>query len=301
MDDTARLADAREALLSAADPIDRTERVPLSVAAGRVLSAPATAAEDVPHADVAAGETLLSADRRLGPADLTLLKAAGVDECAVRRRPEIGVVPVGDDLVQRDPGPDERVEVTGFGLSQYVEGWGGDPTYRNVVGEQRPSLRAAVQRDLTRDALAIAGVDRESAVREVVADLGEVRVADVACSPGSPVTVGVVEGRPVLLLPDAPVDCLAAAVQLLRPLVARLAGAPLPDPPSQRATLDDAVESPDGVRTFVPARVSDGTASPVATDPTLRDVARADGWVTLSEDVTRLDGGASVTVRDWEA
>ena len=230
-----------------------------------------------------------------------LLKVAGIDTVASVQRPTVAVVPTGDELVQREAADDERVETTAFTIAQHVDRWGGKVTYRNTVAEDRHALRAAIQRDLTRDALVITGVGREDLVREVVADLGTVHVDTIAAEPGGTVAVASVEDRPVLLVPESPVDCLVAAVQLLRPLVAALAGSPLSAHPHHHAEMETAVESEQGTRTFVPVALADHVATPLGEgSPTLRDVTRADGWVSVDEDSAGLAVGDAVGVIDWE-
>lgn len=293
--------EARDRLRGLASRIDRTDTVPLSVAAGRVLATPVEARESGPADGIEAGETLFPAGHRLRATDVGLLKVAGVDDVLAVQRPTVGIVPTGDELVQREAGAGERVETTAFTLAQHVDRWGGKVTYRNAVDEQRHALRAAIQRDLTRDALVVTGVERDDLVREVVADLGTVHVEAVASDPGGTAAVASVEDRPVLLLPESPVGCLVGAVQLLRPLVADLAGSPLPAHPHHHADMGAAVESESGTRTFVPVALDDHVATPLGDGaPTLRDVTRADGWVSVAEDETKLDAGESVGVVDWE-
>jgi len=305
MSDTGRgvtgIDETRDRLRELVTPVERTDTVPLSVATGRVLATALEARESSPADGIEAGETLFPADHRLRSTDIGLLKVAGIDDVLARQRPTVGIVPTGDELVQRDASEDERVETTAFTLTQHVDRWGGKVTYRNAVSEDTHPLRAAIQRDLTRDALVVTGVEHEDTVRDVVTDLGRIHLEGVAADPGGTVAVATVEDRPVLLLPESPVDCLVAAVQLLRSLVARLAGSPLPAHPHHHASIATAVESERGTRTFVPVALDDRVATPVGDgDPTLRDVTRADGWVNIDEEKTGLDADESVGVIDWE-
>jgi len=298
---TTGVDDARDAVRGLVAQIDRTDTVPLSVATDRVLAEPITARESGPADGIEAGETLFPAGHRLRSTDVGLLKVAGVDDVLAVQRPTVGIVPTGDELVQREAAADERVETTAFTLAQHVDPWGGKVTYRNAVAEDRHALRAAIQRDLTRDALVVTGVEREDLIREVVADLGTIHVDAVASDPGATAAVASVQDRPVLLLPESPVGCLVGAVQLLRPLVADLAGSPLPAHPHHHAEMAAAVDSELGVLTFVPVALDDHVATPLGDgEPTLRDVTRADGWVSVAEDETGLDAGESVGVIDWE-
>jgi len=300
-DDLTATADARDTLTTLVEPVERTDTVPLSVAEGRVLAEELVARESSPADGIAVDDRLFAPGHRLRSTDLGLLKVAGIDDLLAVQRPTVGIVPTGDELVQREASAGERVETTAFTLSQHVDRWGGKVTYRDTVGEDRHALRAAIQRDLTRDALVVTGVTASDLVHEVVADLGSIHVDGVASDPGQTVAVATVEERPVLLVPESPVDCLVAAVQLLRPLVAELSGAPLPAHAHHHAALSEPVESAPGVRTLVPVELANHVATPLGDgEPTLRDVIRADGWVTVEESDDGLAAEASVGVIDWE-
>jgi len=293
------LETARRQLGSYAAPVDRTDRIPLSVAVGRVLATDATANDAIPGADLAVDDTVFERGHQLRPADVGLLKAAGVNELLVRQRPQVGIVPTGDGLVEYDAGPDERVETAGFTLAQYADRWGGKVTYRTAVSDDAPALRMAVQRDLTRDVVVLTGTEPGDTLREVVRDLGDVVADRVAITPGNATGLAVVQDRPVLLLPESPVAARVGAVQLLRPLLKGFGDAPLPDHPTQSGTLTEDLDTDPSVRSFVPVALDDGAAKPLSgTD--LATATRADGWVTVPAGADDPAAGDSVAVEDWD-
>ncbi|WP_135364004.1 molybdopterin molybdotransferase MoeA [Halosimplex halophilum] len=255
--------------------------------------------------DVETGDRLFEAGRRLRPSDLGLLKAGGHRSVSVRERPTVSVVPTGEELVEFDPGYGETTETNGLTVSRLVERWGGDATYRDIVGDNEAALRAAVERDTDHDIVVTTGgssVGERDLIADVVADLGEVLGHGVALKPGHPVGYGVVDDTPVLTLPGYPVSCLVTAVQLLRPAVAR-AGGFEPEPfPEFEAALDRKIASEVGVRSFVRVReTGEGTVEPVRGGAgALSSVAAADGWVVVPESVEGVAAGESVTVQRWE-
>ncbi|WP_336036451.1 molybdopterin molybdotransferase MoeA [Halobacterium yunchengense] len=260
--------------------------------------------------DVAAGDALYDPGHRLRPSDLGLLKSVGVRQVDVYERPDVAVIPTGEELVQADPGPGEVVETNGLTVSRLVERWGGSPRYRDVVTDDEAALRAAVERDVDADVVVTTGgssVGERDLVPEVVADLGEVFVHGVALRPGHPVALGAVDDTPVVMLPGYPVACIVNAVQFLRPVVQRVGDMPVEAPPSAAATLDGKLRSEPGVRTFARVRVrEDGgerVAEPVSASGSgvLSSVALADGWVVVGEDAEGVDAGETVAVENWEA
>ncbi|WP_135304431.1 molybdopterin-binding protein [Haloarcula amylovorans] len=293
------LETARRQLGSYAVPVDRTDRVPLSVAVGRVLADDATADEAVPDANIAVGDAVFERGWQLRPADLGLLKAAGRNELHVRQRPQVGVVPTGDELVQREAAEGERVETSGFTLAQYADRWGAKVTYRDVVADDAPALRMAVQRDLTCEVIVLTGTEPGDTLREVIADLGDLIADRVAISPGHETGLAVVEDRPVLLLPESTVAARVGAVQLLRPLVKAFGGAPFSSHPTADATLTEVIETTAARRVFVPVSHEQGTATPLS-GIDLGSATRADGWVTVPEETERVAAGETVAVENWD-
>ena len=394
--DRTRLSTARQRLLSAVDPHDRTERLPLRLADGRVVATAVTADSPVPgydraamdgyavraedtfradtHApaqlesvprtegvdpgtasrvhtgselpagadavvrieqvdeeagevavrqpvaagenvgetgeDVAAGQRLYEPGHRLRPSDLGLLRSVGRWEVDVYKQPTVGVVPTGEELVEADPEPGEVIETNGLTVAHQISRWGGEATYRDIVTDDESALRAAIQRDLTKDLIVTTGgssVGQRDLLPEVIDELGELLVHGVGIKPGHPVGVGVVESTPVIMLPGYPVSCLVGAVQLLRPALKRLGHLPIEPLPSRAATLDRKLPSEPGTRTFARVEVDRENGDLVAT-PTrtggagvLSSVALTDGWVVVPEDREGYAAGDRVEVENWEA
>jgi molybdopterin molybdotransferase len=266
--------------------------------------------------DVDADEHLFDAGHRLHPSDLALLRAADIEEVEVAARPRVSVVPTGEELVEpgTEPGAGEIVETNGLLVSQLVERWGGDPSYRDVVTDDEDALRAAISRDLDHDIVVTNGgssVGERDLIGSVVADMGEVLVHGVDIKPGHPVGFGIVEDTPVLMLPGYPVSCLVNAVQFLRPAVAWLAGSEPPRLPAAQARLSAKLRSAPGERTFARVRLderADEDADPPLTAEPVRvggagvmsSVAFADGWVVIPESLEGIPAGEVVTVQQWE-
>ncbi len=59
------------------------------------------------------------------------------------------------------------------------------------------------------------------------------------------------------------------------------------------------VDSQNGVRTFTPDAVGDGTATPLP-GVDLATATRADGWVSVPAAEAGIDTGTTVTVENWD-
>ena len=280
---------------------------------GRVaVRQPVAAGENVGETgeDVAAGQPLYEPGHRLRPSDLGLLRSVGRWEVEVYEQPTVGVIPTGEELVEADPEPGEIIETNGLTVSQQITRWGGEATDRDIVTDDESALRAAIQRDLTKDLIVTTGgssVGQRDLMPEIIADLGEMVSHGVGIKPGHPVGFGVVESTPVIMLPGYPVSCLVGAVQLLRPALKRMGHLPIDPLPSRKATLERKLPSEPGTRTFARVELAheDGKllATPTRTGGAgvLSSVALTDGWVVVPEDREGYAAGDRVDVEDWEA
>ncbi|MCH7661173.1 MAG: molybdopterin molybdenumtransferase MoeA, partial [Euryarchaeota archaeon] len=197
-------------------------------------------------------------------------------------------------------------------VSRFVDRWGGRPTYREIVTDDPEALRAAIQRDLTKDVIVTTGgssVGERDLIPEVVEEIGEVLVHGVALKPGHPVALGIVEETPVLMLPGYPVACIVNAVQFLRPAMKHAGGMSCESHPTTEARLERKIRSEPGVRTFARVKLDRGerddnetTALPtrVSGSGVLSSVALADGWVVVPEESEGIAEGETVAVENWE-
>jgi len=259
--------------------------------------------------DVEAGQTLYEPGHRLRPSDLGLLKSVGLTAVTVVERPTVAVIPTGEELVQADPEPGEIIETNGLTVTRLASRWGAEPTYNDVVTDDEDALADAIRGALDHDVVVTTGgssVGARDLLPDVVSTLGEVFVHGVGIKPGHPVTLGAIEGTPVLMLRGYPVSCLINAVQFFRPAIA-WAGGTEPEPfPTLEARLEEKIYSEPGLRSFARVGLEERSGERVATAVrasgagVLSSVALSDGWVAVPEESEGIDGGETVAVQVWE-
>ena len=186
--------------------------------------------------DVRAGEVVVPAGRRLTPARLGALAAAGVAEVACARRPRAAVLATGTEL--RAPGEPlglgEVYEANGLILAAQLVSAGAEPKRLAPVADDEAAHRAAIERGLEADVLVTSGgvsVGPHDLVRRVEQELGVEEVFwRVAMKPGKPVSFGVRGSTLVFGLPGNPVSSLVAFELFVRPALEALQGVPEPGP-----------------------------------------------------------------------
>jgi molybdopterin molybdotransferase len=226
---------------------------------------PASAGANVRPAggDVRAGDLVVAAGTRVGPAQAGALAAAGIAEVLCAQRPRAAVLATGSEL--RPPGeplqPGQIYEANGLILAAQLESAGAVVERLPAVADDEESHRAAIAHGLTADVLVTTGgvsVGPHDLVRSVEADLGVEEVFwGVSIKPGKPISFGVGNGCLVFGLPGNPVSALVGFELFVRPAVLALQGAASPLPRFERARLASAVR-PNGRRDeFVRARIAD--------------------------------------------
>lgn len=185
--------------------------------------------------DVAEGATLLEPGRRVGPAELALAAAGGLDRLEVHRRPRVTVFSTGDEIVP--PGARRRTGAVYDANQPMLLALLGRLGLEAAAGGIVPDNRAVLTERLdaaaqTSDLVLTSGgasTGDEDHVRAAVETLGAVHLWRLAVKPGRPLAFGHIRGRAFVALPGNPVAVLACFLMFVRPLLDRLEGAqPLP-------------------------------------------------------------------------
>jgi molybdopterin molybdotransferase len=210
---------------------------------GTVAGANVRAADD----DFARDAPAIAAGELLGPAALAVLASFGQAAVAVYRRPRIGILVSGDELVAPGGalGFGQRFDSNRTLLDALSRAHGAVVVRTLAVHDDEAVLEAAL-RGLCAEADVVVTSGGASAgdvdyLPAILARIGERVFWKVAIKPGMPAFFGVVAGTPVFGLPGNPVSVLATFIALLRPALARLAGAPALDPPPLAARLEGGV------------------------------------------------------------
>lgn len=175
--------------------------------------------------DVCAGEMILPGYMEVTPAAIGAMIAGGVMELTVIRRPVVGIIPTGDEIIPpcADPKPGDIQEFNSSIFSSMLRSWGACPKTYPIVPDDFDAIRdmtakAAAECDMViLNAGSSAGREDFSAM--VVQELGQVLYHGIAIKPGKPAILGRVGATPVLGVPGYPVSGIIVIEELLRPLV----------------------------------------------------------------------------------
>src|SRR5262249_38583754 len=97
--------------------------------------------------DFREGEIGLRAPRRLTARDIGFLGAMNHAQVPVKRRPRVGIISTGDEIVMpgNPVGPGQLVSANGPGLSAFVATQGGIAKHLGIAPDDASTLRAMMQ------------------------------------------------------------------------------------------------------------------------------------------------------------
>lgn len=196
--------------------------------------------------DVASGVTVMTPGDRISPAHLGVLSSVGEVAPVVFRRPVVGIMSTGDEVVPPEtetllPGKirDSNRPVL-FGLLSEL-----GVTVRDygIVPDDADQLRATLdQASQQCDAVFTSGgvsMGEYDLVKQILGELGTIEFWQVAMKPAKPFAFGLINGVPLFGLPGNPVSAMVAFEQFARPALLTMMGATNTFRPRLTATLTE--------------------------------------------------------------
>lgn len=259
--------------------------------------------------DFREGQLLLPQGRQLTPQDLAAAVSCGIPALQVRRRPRVGVIPTGDELVPpgtTDLKPGQIIESNSTLLWGILKNRGADVKVWPICRDDPALLRDVLSQALEQADLVLinagSSAGRDDYTARVVAQLGQALVHGLAIRPGAPVILGLAQGKPVLGIPGYPVSTALVCEIMALPLLDIIAGIDGPDQPLIQAKLLRRLASPAGREEYLRVNVANIQGQWVAIPGSrgsgnLRSLAEADGWVVVPQGSQGLEAGIDVDVR----
>ncbi len=260
--------------------------------------------------DVRAGSTIVERRKLLTAYDLALLTAVGSTEIKVYRRINIGIISIGNELIESSKtplSPGKKYSYTDILVEKYLDTISFVNAHRyGVIGDSVEELAKAFDRMAgDNDILVTIGgtsVSERDIVPDYVESYGRWVIHGIALRPGRTTSVADVDGKPLFVLSGNPVAAWVGLEALLRPFLYRIHGLEPPPRPWVKAKLTRRVPNPIGFRSFVRVFVYRKEDS-FYTEPymvkgssVLSSLARTQGYIVIPEDLEGYEEGEIVRV-----
>lgn len=254
--------------------------------------------------DFSQGDTPLDAGTRLTGFELALLAAMNHADVPIIRRPRVGLLATGDELVLPGaaPGPDQIIASNSIGLAALIDDWGGASVDLGLLPDDLTTITKAIERAHELDILVTIGgasVGDHDYVQQALKDAGvSIDFWKVAMKPGKPLMFGTRDRQIVLGLPGNPVSALVTARLFLKPLIAGFCGQDTDEAEQVMLPLSSPLKSNGPRQDYIRATITDGQVAPLSVQDSaqLTALARADGLIVRPPQAEAAKAGETVPV-----
>ena len=271
----------------------------------------------LPGEDVRQGDIALPAGRTLRAQDIGLLAALGVTSIHAGRRPRVGVLSTGDELVAASacPRPGQIRDVNSAALCCLAVEAGAEAVALGIIPDDLPKLTAALAEALaTCDVVLLSGGSslgaRDHTSAAILAQPGaEILAHGIAMSPGKPTILARIKtsdnAKAVLGLPGQVTSAQVVMAVLIKPFLRHLAGdrnALSAAPPPFVAELARNIAGRPGREDFVRVRLEARPGLPPLAHPVLgksgllKTLLAADGLIAVPAEAEGLYKGVLTPV-----
>jgi len=237
------------------------------------------------------------------------LLAAGVLFIDVIKKPLVGIIPTGDEIILPSGTPKEGdiIEFNSTIFTGMLESWGADVKTFPIVRDVREDIVASVKKALEEcDAVILnagSSAGREDFSSAAIAETGRILYHGIAIRPGKPSVLGLSGNKPVLGVPGYPVSGIVVLEQIMKPVIDLLAGNMNPEPYSyEKAIVTRRITSSLKYHEFVRARLGEVENKLVAVPlnrgaGVISSFVKADGIIEIPQNSEGLEAGEKANIR----
>lgn len=262
--------------------------------------------------DYQRGETVIQSGTRLRPQDLGVLAGLGITSVSVYRRPRVGIISTGDELVPPDvlPPPGKIRDINSTTLRALVEETGSVAKFYGICDDNFDNLyNASRQAAQENDIILLSGGSsvgrRDYTLRVFEAfDNAELLVHGISIRPGKPTILAKYNNIALFGLPGHVVSAMVVFHLFVRPMIHRFAGLPIHHglrviPAITSEQIPSAIGREEYVRVKLTPQEGDAPclASPIyGKSGLISPLVQANGLLPIHRDSEGLDKGTRTKV-----
>ncbi|KNY28409.1 molybdopterin biosynthesis protein [Pseudobacteroides cellulosolvens] len=258
--------------------------------------------------DVCANEMIVPSNTLIEPYIVGAFLAGGVLKVKVRKKPLVGLIPTGDEIInpKSDPGPGEIIEFNSSIFSGMLENWGAIPRVYDIIPDKLESISQAIKSAASECNIIIvnagSSAGREDFTAKAVESVGKLLVHGIAIRPGKPTILGIVNGKPVIGVPGYPVSGIIVMDQILKKVLEIYRGISYPSNETVNAVLSKKVVSSLKYKEFVRMKTGFVDGKMVATPlnrgaGVITSMVKADGIMEIPLNQEGIESGKEVKIR----
>ncbi|WP_424354639.1 gephyrin-like molybdotransferase Glp [Methanobacterium sp. MBAC-LM] len=252
--------------------------------------------------DFKKGDKLLKSGKLLRPQDIGIITSAGHDTVNVFKKPRIGVITTGNELVM------SKSEINGakiinsnyYTLKALVESTLAVPELTHCVDDAQ-KVKEQIEIFLEScDAIITTGgtaISKGDVVVDVVDEMGEVLIHGAAIRPGKPFGFGVINGTPIFMLSGYPVASMVQFDIFTRNYLLKMQNIHK-EFPIIKKTASRKIASTLGRTDYVRAKTEGNLVHPLKIDGSgiIRSMVESDCYILIEENVEGINEGEECDV-----
>ncbi len=180
--------------------------------------------------DIVKGEMIIPSRHKIRPVDIGAMLSGGIGTVSVYRKPCIGIIPTGSELIEDFSKLEEgRIIESNSSIFQgRANEMGAQARRYPPCSDEYETLRHKIEQGVRENDMLIINAGSSAGTKDytaaIIEELGEVVIHGVALKPGKPTILGIIGGKPVIGLPGYPVSAFIAFERFVSPLIHWMSG-----------------------------------------------------------------------------
>ena len=243
---------------------------------------------------VVKGEMIVPSNHEIRNFDLGALIEAGIKKISVYKKPEVKIIPTGNELISSDKEPKqgELVEFNSKMIKSSLLKWSAKAKVTKILPDKKEIIQKNIEKAVKNNNLTIvlagSSAGEEDYTLNILEELGNVLIHGVNIMPGKPVILAEINGKPVIGLPGYPLSALINHYIFVRSLIHSLQGLKVPELPEIKAKVKRKVPSEIGLEEFLRVNLTEIDNQIIAVpkrrgSAAMESLVKADGIMRISE------------------
>ncbi len=259
--------------------------------------------------DLNEDEKVFESPKVLKPQDLAILRSIGKDKIKVTKKPRIGIITTGNELIKKWDDNKIRngkiVDSNSVLLSKLIQESNGIPNNYGIIPDEPDEIEEKIKEASKQNDLVLVSGGSAKSSTDIPPKILELELHGVSIRPGKAFGFAMMYNKPIFLVSGYPVAAMVQYVSLIRPSINKLRSKPRNNESfsqSKKFNLSKSINSVLGRRHYIRVSLDNhGNAKPVKKTGSgvLTSITKSDGYVVVPEGSEGYKEGEMVNVISW--
>lgn len=257
--------------------------------------------------DIVATEMIIPSRHVIRPIDLGALISGGIERLKVYRKPRVGILPTGTEIVEdiKQVTDGKIIDSNSRVFEGLVKEYGGIPNRYVPHGDDYQLLIEAISKGVDENDMLLINAGSSAGTTDytvkLIEELGEVVVHGVAMQPGKPTILGVINNKPVIGVPGYPVSAYFIFETFVKPVIEKYVGIESKDEDIIQGVLSNRIVSSLKNRELVRLNLGYVGENLIATPigggaGATMSLVKADGIGVIPRNIEGIDAGDTIEI-----